>query len=431
MTFTGVKPPRTRRTPRSGLFFLCVLCVLCGVGILCVAPLLAQGPFQIDPKQMSGIPRPDTQQAPRSVSVRVIRGDLSNNIAGQPVDLQVDGKTQTVKTDENGRAQFENLPPGARLKAVTVVDGERIESQQFPAPTQPGIRLMLVATDREKEAQKSAEAAAPAVTGEVTIGGQSYIMMEPADETVEVFYLLNITNPNRTPVNPPSIFMFDTPEDAQGTTIMEGSAPQATANGTRIRVQGPFAPGETFVQVAYLLPVSSSGTVEIKQAFPASMDHLAVMVKKQGDMKLSSPQIDRQQDMPGGGDTYIAAAGEKPIAAGQPITLGLSGLPHHSSVPRWTALTLALGIALAGAWAARKPVDPKDRGTERKQLIARREKLFQDLLRLENDHRRGKIDRSKYAARREELLAALEHVYGALDTDDTSPEPATRTGLAA
>jgi hypothetical protein len=415
VTPTGLKTPTTLR---SSLSLLCVLCVLCGLGIVRIEPVLAQGPFQIDPRQMSGIPRPDTQQAPRSVSVRVIRGDLSNNIANQPVDLQVDGKTQTVKTDENGRAQFENLPPGARLKAVTVVDGERLESQDFPAPTQPGIRLMLVATDREKETRKNAEAAAPAVTGEVTISSQSYIAIEPADESIEVFYLLNISNPSRTPVNPPSIFMFDTPADAQGTTIMEGSAPQATANGTRIRVQGP-------------LPVSSSGAVEIKQTFPASMEHLAVMVKKQGDVKLSSPQIDRQQDMPGGGEMYIAAAGDKPIAAGQPITLAVSGLPHHSIVPRWTALTLALGIALAGVWAARKPVDPKDRGSERKQLIARREKLFQDLLRLEHDQRRGKVDQSKYAARREELLAGLEHVYGALDTDDTSPEPATRAGLAA
>ena len=39
--------------------------------------------------------------------------------------------------------------------------------------------------------------------------------------------------------------------------------------------------------------------------------------------------------------------------------------------------------------------------------------------------------RRRYATRREELVAALEHVYGALDTDDTSPEPATRTGVAA
>lgn len=406
------------------ILILCVLCVPCRVAE-------AQGPFQVDPKQMSGIPRPDVEQAPQSVSVRVIRGDLANNIAEQPVDLIVDGKTRTVKTDENGRAQFGNLPPGARLKAVTVVDGERLESQEFPAPTRPGIRLMLVATDKEKEAQKAAEAAAPAVPGDVVISRQSYITIEAVDDFVQVIYLLNIQNGARTPVMPRSLFMFDTPEDAQGTGILEGTA--ATATGTRVRVQGPFSPGETLVQVAYSLPISSNGTVHLDQAFPAALEHVAVLVKKprKGETKLSSPQIDRQQEMPGDGDTYIAAAGDKEIPAGQVISLTLTGLPHYSAVPRWTALSLSLAIVLVGVWAARRPGEPADRSAERKQLIARREKLFQDLQRLEHDQRRGKGDPSRYRARRDELVAALEHVYGALDTDDTSPEPATRTGVAA
>jgi hypothetical protein len=110
--------------------------------------------------------------------------------------------------------------------------------------------------------------------------------------------------------------------------------------------------------------------------------------------------------------------------------LNVTGLPHHSDAPRWIALSLAMGIVVIGLLAGR-PADPKSRGDERRQLVARREKLFQDLLRLETDHRRGRGDQSRYAARRQELVAALEHVYGALDTDDTSPEPAHRTGVAA
>ena len=58
-------------------------------------------------------------------------------------------------------------------------------------------------------------------------------------------------------------------------------------------------------------------------------------------------------------------------------------------------------------------------------------KTFQDLVRLESDQRRGKIDPSRYTTRREELLEGLEHVYGALDEDDAGPEPASRTGVAA
>ena len=69
--------------------------------------------------------------------------------------------------------------------------------------------------------------------------------------------------------------------------------------------------------------------------------------------------------------------------------------------------------------------------TRKARLIARREKLFQDLIRLETDRKRGRGDSSRYAVRREELIAALEHVYGALDSDDIAPEPTGGAGVAA
>jgi hemoglobin-like flavoprotein len=50
-------------------------------------------------------------------------------------------------------------------------------------------------------------------------------------------------------------------------------------------------------------------------------------------------------------------------------------------------------------------------------LLGRREKLFADLVRLEHDHRGGKVDPDKYAERRERLVSALEQVYGALDDE--------------
>jgi hypothetical protein len=373
-----------------------------------------------DPKTMSGIPRPDSAQAPRSVSVRLIRGDLSNNIPDHPVDLVVNGQPQTVNTGDDGRAQFNNLTPGVSLKAVAVVDGERLESQEFPAPAagQPGIRLLLVATDKDREARKAADAAAPPVAGEVSIGGDSRIVVEGDDDVVRVFYLLDIVNSSSNRVNPPVNFMFDTPTEAQGTTIMEGSTKQATATATRVRVQGPFDPGVTFVQVGYILP-APSGTVEIDQPFPATLERLVVMVQKSGDAKMTSPQIGRQQEMPAGGQTYIVGVGDAAIPAAQPLRLRIAGLPHHNPGPRWIALSLAFLIALIGVAAAWRPADPVSRATERKQLVARREKLLQELVRLENDRRRGKGDQARYDSRREALVAELEQVYSALDSDDT------------
>ena len=109
--------------------------------VFIAAPLLAQP----DPRQMAGIPRPVDDLPNGSVSVRVIRGGFTNNVPNQTVELHVGSDVLKTKTDAEGRAQFDKLTPGATVKAVADVDGEHLESQQFPAPAQGGIRLVLLA----------------------------------------------------------------------------------------------------------------------------------------------------------------------------------------------------------------------------------------------------------------------------------------------
>lgn len=379
-----------------------------------------------DARQMSGIPRPVTDLPDRTISVRVIRGTMTNNVANQPVEFTVDGKPQTVMTGADGRAEIVAPQGGAAIKATTTVDGEFIESTTFPAPPSGGVRMLLVATDKEAAGQAAAAAAAPAVTGEIILSGETRIVVEADEDQLRVYYLLDLINNGSAPVNPATAFEFDLPSGAAGASLMEESSKQAMLNGTHVRVNGPFPPGATFVQIGFVLP-QKTGTAEIAQVFPARLDHLGIIVQKLGDAKLTSPLIERQQDMPAGGLTYIAAAGGA-VAAGQPVTFTISGLPHHSEWPRNVALVLSVLVVVAGIWlGGRRQQDPV---AERRQLVARREKLFQDLVRLENDHRRGKVDGQRYAVRREELLSALEHVYGALESEG-SPDPAPRSGVAA
>src|SRR5919197_61537 len=92
--------------------------ILCALGVLCTLCVTLQAQFQMpDPKQMSGIPRPVDDLPDGSISVRLIRGSLSNNIANHPVQLLVDGNSITARTDEAGRAQFDKVKPGATVKA--------------------------------------------------------------------------------------------------------------------------------------------------------------------------------------------------------------------------------------------------------------------------------------------------------------------------
>jgi hypothetical protein len=406
---------------RTALLLLGVLCVLCGSS----AGVRAQ--FQMpDPKQMSGIPRPVSDLPDGTVSVRLIRGDFSNNITNFPVEMQAGGKSRTVKTDDSGRAEFRDLRAGENIKFVAVVDGERLESEAFPAPTQGGIRLMLVATDKNKKPQS--EPGAPAVSGQVVLGNQSRIILEPGDEVVSVYYLLDIVNTARVPVNPQVPFAFDMPTGCIGTSLLRGSSPQASADGAHVIVQSPFAPGRTLVQVACELSVGSA-SLQLTQRFPAALEQLAVVVKKLDDTKLVTAQVTSQQEMTASGEAFIAATGGA-VAAGQPIDLSLTNLPHHSVVPRWTALTLASLIIVGGVWLSNRAPARDSRAAERKRLITRRDKLFAELVRLEHDRRTNRVSQARYEARRQELVAALESIYGSLDSDDMDPDP-DRSGLAA
>ena len=98
---------------------------------------------------------------------------------------------------------------------------------------------------------------------------------------------------------------------------------------------------------------------------------------------------------------------------------------------------LALAIVFAGVWAStRNRDDAAARASERKRLVARRERLLADLVRLERSRadsaREGRDDKDdKYRTRREEIVAALEQVYGALDSDGITPEPGKTAGVAA
>ena len=197
-----------------------------------------------DPKEIAGVPLPVGDVPAGTVTVRVIRGALSNNIPGQTVELFVDGSCDVGRqTGESGRAEFSGLRPGAQVKAVAVVGGERLESQEFPVPAAGGIRVLLVATD--PEAAKRADedrrlAAGPAQAGTVVLGEQSRFVFELGDEALNVFNILQIVNTARAPVEPREPIVFESAPNGGDVTLLNGSSPRAAAEGRRVVVAGPF-----------------------------------------------------------------------------------------------------------------------------------------------------------------------------------------------
>jgi hypothetical protein len=340
-------------------------------------------------------------------------------MADQPVQLIVDNVPQEAKTGATGRAEFTGLRPGARVKAVAVVGDERLESQEFPVPTQGGIRVLLVARDpaATDNTSNSPAANAPPAAGTVALGDQTRFVFELADESINVFNILQIVNNGQTPVSTREPVVFDAPAEGSNVNLLNGSTPRAVANGRRVAVAGPFPPGPTLVQFAYSLPYSGAN-VTLEQRLPIGLSQLTIMAQKVGDMALSSPLISQRREVAVQGETYIVAQGNG-LKAGETLSVSFGGLPHAPIWPRNVALALAVGILVAGAWAGFR----RTAGTpaaNRADLEARRDRLFSELAALERQQRAhaGGPVRSdgRAAGRRRQLMNELESVYAALDS---------------
>jgi len=169
-----------------------------------------------DPRQMSGIPRPDPQLQNGVVTVRVIRGSFDNPVVSLTVELEGPSPVMRATTDDAGRAEFKGVPAGTRVKAVASVAGERIESQEFAMPGSGGIRLALVAAGAPGSPSTSGPPAAapntgPVQPGDVVLGEDSRFIFEMADDGLSVFYVLQITNGSSTAVEPSKPVVFELP----------------------------------------------------------------------------------------------------------------------------------------------------------------------------------------------------------------------------
>ena len=367
---------------------------------------------QPDPSQMSGLPLPDGELPDGTISVRVIRGQLTNNVPDHPVDLYQGDAVTTVATAADGRATFLTLNPGDEVFVSTDLDGQRIESQRFAVPGRGGVRLMLVGAGDPSAPFPRAEA------GYVTFGGESWIQVELGEETVEVYYLLEILNMAQVPVEPEQPVLFEVPAGALSASVMRGSSPLTIVDGTRVELPGPFQPGVTPLRVGYILPYTSD-RLAVSQQFPANLEALVMMIENWGAMEIASAQISRRGEQSAeesGAALYILAGGPL-IPAGEPLVFELSGLPHRDRTATNLALALALGTLAFGVWGAFGPsiAAEADEGQRGRAAQVRKERLFADLVKVERQRRLGKIGSTKHSTRREELLVALERVYRELD----------------
>lgn len=374
-----------------------------------------------DPSAIAGQPLPAPELPNAAVSVRVVRERMGNNVAGQEVTLNVGSTPRTAKTDAQGRAQFEGIAPGTVVQATTTVDGEVLTSQPFSVPGTGGVRVALIAGIATAAAREKAEAEAaarePARPGVVELGPESRIVIEFQDDVLTVFYLLEVVNNARTPIDIGGPLLIELPTGASGPSMMQGSSPNASVRGDLLTITGPFAPGVTVAQVGFTLPQARAATT-IRQKWPAAMAQVFVGVEKIGEIQMSSPNLTGTREMQAeGGAVFIMGTGGR-INAGDELVIHLTGVPSHSNVLRNAALALAALVFGVGAWFAFAPA--KAALTETSVLRARKERLLGEVVALERTRRNRPLSAGEEAKLRR-ATAELEQLAADLDRTDDPP----------
>jgi hypothetical protein len=402
---------------RSTVYSLRSSLVLWALGLVVCAPGMAGAQLNMpDPSLIHGKAIPAPELPTGTVTVRVVRESIGNNLAGQTVRVTTGSASREDSTDDQGRAEFPNLVSGVEGRAEVTVDGEKLVSDPFTVPGSGGLRVILIAglkqaAERRKQ-QESAEAAAPPVKGTVVLGGASRILMEFRDDLLRVYYLLEIVNNARNRVDVGGPLIIELPPGAGGAAAMEDSSPAATVSGDIVTVQGPFAPGSTPVNVGFVLSYTRPD-ITIEQKWPVPLEQVTAAIERVGSVGMTSPQFSASRDIAtNDGTTYLLSNGPS-LAANDTLTLQLSNLPVHSRAPVYVGVTLALGVMAFGAWLAfagrRKDEDL------RRRLVQRRDTLLGELARLEDRRQRDALD-AKAVTRRQRLLAELEQIYGELDS---------------
>jgi hypothetical protein len=386
------------------------LAAIVAVFTLASVALVAQMP---DLRRMAGQPLPSGDLPAGSISVRVVRQTIANNVSGVVVELvSGDGAiggavAKSLTTDGSGRAVFPDAPAGATLRAVTTVDGERLVSQPFSVPTSGGLRILLAA-GLGAAAGPSGEAASaapaqPAAPGSIVLGGQSRMVLELAEGSIEVFCLVDVLNPAGHAVTLTSPIVFEAPAGATNATLLEGSSPLARVEGSHATIAGPLPAGTTSLQFAYRVPIQGPA-LRVRQVLPLAATQLTVIVRKMGDLSVTLASERARRDAPIEGRTYLVL-NSGAVAAGGAVELGLEGLPSHPRWPRYLALGLAALVVAIGVWSLVGGQSPESRDAER--LRADRADRFNELVALERKLAKKASPGPEQAERRARLIEEI------------------------
>ena len=255
---------------------------------------------------------------------------------------------------------------------------------------------IATAAAREKSGSRSRGASEPARPGVVEIGRESRIILEFQDDNLTVFYLLEIVNNARTPIDIGGPLLIELPTGAAGASMMQGSSPQrqrawrhaddhravrARQDDRRRSASRCRKPAQSLT-IAQTVAGGAGAGVRRRREDRRHADVVAAADRH--------PRDDTRTAQP-----FIMAHRWPRRTPGDTLVLNLTGLPAHSQTPRNVGAGAGGADLRVGAWFAFSPA--KAHAAQDAKLHARREKLLNDIVALERKRRQKPLSAAEEA----------------------------------
>ena len=337
--------------------------------------------------------------------------------------LRADRSTEKVEslppqnTGEDGAARFTDLPSSPTLEYLAMIQRDGVDQRTLPfrlsAEHGSQVALTVKAVVRDQAALR-----------ELKIGNGSHLILELADDTVQVLENLRLVNPLPQALDPgPEGVRIPLAEGALSAQPLPGGpagvSVDASKDGPPVVVwKGPLPPGATDVRVGFVL--KHRGQVTFRQVVAQPYEGLKVVMEKLPGVQLE--RVSDPEDRKFQGKDLILATVPVP-SVGSQIEFVVSGLPAELLTLRYAAAVLALLIGLSFARVAlygKKEADPTS-SRRRQKLEQRRDALLTELVAAEQREAepeaaaKGKAQKTRP---REKTLADLEQLYRQLDELD-------------
>jgi len=351
-----------------------------------------------------------------SGTLRIVVLDEANKpVAGVPVTLyrRAGAEAQVEKlpaqtSNAQGAVLWAAMPTGAAEYLVTIARfGFEQPSEPFHLEGTSGSTLALVSRPpvRGEEARRK-----------LSLSTGSHLIFDLQEDMVQVSEILRINNPLPQAYEPGAEGLrIPLAEGAVAPQLQPGgpstlSIDQSSPGNVALVWKGPLPPGESMVQVMFLL--RHTGELVFRQPASLQVQDLRVVIEKRPDLKLDGV-TDIQDRKWQGHDLLFGQLAGTP--EGGQLTFTISGLPAEQRATRLVGGVVALLVALGFlylAWQG-KPGEERAVLTARRQLHGRRDKLLGELLTIEDGPSRG-------CRPREQIMTELTEVYRLLDEADAS-----------